>query len=939
MKKVLFVLLSVLIGVNAWGACELTDTQLENTNPGDSEYLYPDTSNFERRISNLSGQRGAYICGYGHCEHNSAYKYVNAQIGSGPKCAGECIFVCGSESGGYNGWQQFEIEPFCTVSSANDNFKYNDRLKLWEYQGKYCKELDRVKELVQVFDITNIENNTFVQQNVSVTRIYNNIVDNSQSSVFTINKKSLSQSDWKKIAKLINKTESQVQQDLQKINVRIDGLESDVQDLKYDVFMNKMVNYFQGKRLSRLERKAKKMQNQVNNRTTPDDVVKIINTEIGNFNFVNEDELEAVKNFFELQSEDVKDEIAALKRKNLKQDWKITNQGWRIAYVKWVNELRNDRQDSKIQKLGEELDKLEDSMLSESDVSKIVKQQINSVRLNKKQIKQIQSMLDGVEKKLGKRISGLEADLKDLESRLVEVEDRIDDLEKDIFWNNLQQAFRDYGQNIKIWWNGRQIKSLKDDMKDKASYDDVEKMIQETINKADLNKKQREKVKSMIDEAYSKTKKELEKQGKSIKNLERAHEKLERDVNWGITELNAKIFIETQNRKFNYWLIRNDIKKTSKNIEKVEKDLKKLADEVDEKWDEDQVMSAIEKALRGAELSDAQLELVKKLIKESADDAGARMDKIENRLNNLANAIKALQGQLLIEKMQRIAADSYLQGEIKDIDKLLNVVARKVEEKTTPEEVIELISQEVQKLSLNDKQLQQVKDLIKRATDDLDVKISNLETLLNDLGKRVEDLEKFKDSVVDELEELFANDENMLAKINELKTEIATKTTVKDVVDLITEKLAVANLNENQRAEVIKLIKEATNQLSDGQRVQVQGMIISYVDPQFSALKQDVAGNAAREVSRDKVNSAMSVLNAFAAGEDASVWKNADGKFNTARLASDATAGVVLGTAGGLISNRLIKKNQIKKGFDGISCYVGGQIVADYGDEFTVGMQ
>ena len=173
----------------------------------DSEYLYPDTSNFERRISNLSGQRGAYICGYGHCEHNSAYKYVNAQIGSGPKCAGECIFVCGSESGGYNGWQQFEIEPFCTVSSANDNFKYNDRLKLWEYQGKYCKELDRVKELVQVFDITNIENNTFVQQNVSVTKIYNNIVDNSQRSVFTINKKSLSQSDWKKIAKLINKTE------------------------------------------------------------------------------------------------------------------------------------------------------------------------------------------------------------------------------------------------------------------------------------------------------------------------------------------------------------------------------------------------------------------------------------------------------------------------------------------------------------------------------------------------------------------------------------------------------------------------------------------------------------------------------------------------------------------------------------------------------------
>ena len=172
-----------------------------------------------------------------------------------------------------------------------------------------------------------------------------------------------------------------------------------------------------------------------------------------------------------------------------------------------------------------------------------------------------------------------------------------------------------------------------------------------------------------------------------------------------------------------------------------------------------------------------------------------------------------------------------------------------------------------------------------------------------------------------------------------MKKEIATKTTAKEVVDLIMEKLAVANLNEIQRAEVIKLIEEATKQLSEGQRAQVQGMISSYVDPLVSALKQEDDDNAARDKSRDKVNSAMSVLNAFAAGEDASVWKNADGKFNTARLASDATAGVVLGTAGGLISNRLIKKNQIKKGFDGISCYVGGQIVADYGDEFTVGMQ
>lgn len=68
-----------------------------------------------------------------------------------------------------------------------------------------------------------------------------------------------------------------------------------------------------------------------------------------------------------------------------------------------------------------------------------------------------------------------------------------------------------------------------------------------------------------------------------------------------------------------------------------------------------------------------------------------------------------------------------------------------------------------------------------------------------------------------------------------------------------------------------------------------------------------------------------------------SVWKNADGKFNTARLASDATAGVILGTVGGIVSAHIIKKKQVEKGFDALNCAIGGQKVADWGDEFRVG--
>lgn len=72
---------------------------------------------------------------------------------------------------------------------------------------------------------------------------------------------------------------------------------------------------------------------------------------------------------------------------------------------------------------------------------------------------------------------------------------------------------------------------------------------------------------------------------------------------------------------------------------------------------------------------------------------------------------------------------------------------------------------------------------------------------------------------------------------------------------------------------------------------------------------------------------------------DVSVWKNKEGEFNTARLASDSIAGVVLGTAGGLITSNVVKKSQVKSGFEDVQCTIGGQKVADWGDEFTVGIQ
>lgn len=90
--------------------------------------------------------------------------------------------------------------------------------------------------------------------------------------------------------------------------------------------------------------------------------------------------------------------------------------------------------------------------------------------------------------------------------------------------------------------------------------------------------------------------------------------------------------------------------------------------------------------------------------------------------------------------------------------------------------------------------------------------------------------------------------------------------------------------------------------------------------------------------AQQKVQKAIGDLRAFVADLEVSKWKDAEGNFNTARLASDLTAGVVLGTAGALITSSVVKKNQVENGFEDISCTIGGQTVADWGDEFTVGV-
>lgn len=109
---------------------------------------------------------------------------------------------------------------------------------------------------------------------------------------------------------------------------------------------------------------------------------------------------------------------------------------------------------------------------------------------------------------------------------------------------------------------------------------------------------------------------------------------------------------------------------------------------------------------------------------------------------------------------------------------------------------------------------------------------------------------------------------------------------------------------------------------------------------QEEQLRQEEHARAeALRKSRRSISDAHGILVGMRETFKASVWKDEEGKFNTSRLVSDSIAGVVLGTVGGVVTSNVVKKNQVENGFEDIKCTIGGQTVADWGDEFRVGIQ
>lgn len=165
------------------------------------------------------------------------------------------------------------------------------------------------------------------------------------------------------------------------------------------------------------------------------------------------------------------------------------------------------------------------------------------------------------------------------------------------------------------------------------------------------------------------------------------------------------------------------------------------------------------------------------------------------------------------------------------------------------------------------------------------------------------------------------------------KGDICDDATIK-ALDALSAKVTDTDVKSKlDAAEKICNSNSKDQMLLRSQRQQIMGAISEALQKYPDAWKDVPADLSATILA----NGIIAVRDSLVSG--ASVWKTDKGTFNYARLASDSIAGVVLGTAGGIITSNVVKKNQIKSGFEDVMCTVGGQNVANWGDEFRVGVR
>lgn len=164
-------------------------------------------------------------------------------------------------------------------------------------------------------------------------------------------------------------------------------------------------------------------------------------------------------------------------------------------------------------------------------------------------------------------------------------------------------------------------------------------------------------------------------------------------------------------------------------------------------------------------------------------------------------------------------------------------------------------------------------------------------------------------------------DENMISIVTQYQVQYADNTAITSIVTNIIDMCNGDNINietvNNLYATLQTLVADASSTVQ-------QTVVTDTVDI---------------NVLSEQITTASATLQSITDGLRVNKWRNEEGKFNTSRLLSDSIAGVVLGTAGGLITSSVVKKSQLSDGFEDMQCTIGGQVVAGWGDQFRVGIQ
>ena len=878
---------------------------------GHIEYLYKDTA--EREARRAGGTGKAYLCGYverGGCEVGERFAFEGAAVG-GTDHTGLMVYTCDGDAKNYY-WTAVPVEEKCysDVSVKDESVGGMTLYKIGN--NKYCEQVVYLKDLIRaiVDDAIANNNDTLLKQfweelNTKIGDIYNSdAFMNAVVNVVNGMDKPLSEDNLNTIIGLITQGIQEsgfagqigdIQMEIEGIKDRISNLEVNVTQLKADLknttdsLLKLAVKY--DVTVTGIQAEFDEVWKQLNAKMTKEEIEKFVNEKIATLE-------EMLMYLIQDQGRDLD---------NFKNE---------VAMINEVLQIQLDEHGIKIAELDSRITALEGRMDVAED--------------------NIERLRDGLNQAVTK-IHELAAEYR-VSLRKTEAE--------------FEKVWAELGNKMN-----------KDDVEElvKTYIINSEQLIMQEIQKTNFDL---DEFKKKVAEIETDLRDELAKHGIEIAELDKRITELETRV--GVIEGDVtQLKTDLKNTTNSLFVLANkyDVKVTEIQTE-FEKVWADLGDKMTEKQVEELVQKYIidleQKIMQEIKNTNVDLDEFKKKVadieKDLRDELAKRdikIDALDKRITELDTRVGAIEGNVTQLKTDLknttnslfVLANKY-ELKVTEIQTEFDKVWEQLKATMTKEEIEEFVNEKI--AALEEKLMEQIKaqgkdleDFKKEVVEiekKLQDKLEEHRIRLDGLESRINDLEAAKEEIISDLEKLAETDEELKKAIEALKKDLANKVTKEEVIDIVVDKLANADLNDKQREQVIAIIMEHTKSLSDGQRQQVEIMIQEKIGKKFDELDAANQLQDKQRKSQDKVNSAMSVLNAFAAGQDASVWRNADGKFNTARLASDATAGVILGTAGGLISNKVIKKNQIKKGFEGIGCYVGGQVVADYGDEFTVGM-